>query len=352
MKKNTVTRLLIVLPILIFTFNFGQKTEFNVPKNIAELRNTIFDFKNDFTRYDVAADAAAGDTEFTTNVDLYDLTFDSNKKNPYLNLALKKGAKPKQFIQKAIWNISMKKVSAKSTKVSVVLEEIIPDSWSEKEIDVNLTKSTGELEKELKEFLLNAKSKELSEGLIAVDDSSIDAETVAMMNTQADAQIAAVEAKQSQKKMTSKYLQNLFAKKQFINFPTSADQFTKLLKTDPTELDCETCKNGKYSNWDFENFNMIYAEMTSGEEYYAIQYYGQDSVSGLPYGLVFNDSSPSECKDKFARYNAQLYQTSINVTESSADALTVVTFKMNTSFVRLEFGNQYLTRIVISNKEL
>lgn len=350
MKKIFNYKLFLTLFILISTLNFGQKTEFTVPKNIEELQNTIFDFKNDFTR-DEAKAAAAGDNEFSTTVDLYDLKFDANEKNPYLNLALKNGAKPKQFIQKAIWNVSMKKVSAKSTKISVFLEEINPDSWSKKEVDVKLTKSTGKLEKEVKEFLLNAKSKELSEGL-AVDDSSIDAETVAMMNAQADEQIAAVEAKQSQKKMTSKYLQNLFAKKQLISLPTSAEQFTKLLKTDPSEMECETCKNGKYSNWDFENFNMIYANMTSGEEYYAIQYYGEDAVSGLPYGLVFNDSSPSECKDKFARYKAQLYQTTAGVDENTSKALTVVTFKMNTSFVRLEFGNEYLTRIVISNKEL
>lgn len=351
MKKIFNYKMFLTLFILISTLNFGQKTEFTVPKNIEELQNTIFDFKNDFTR-DEAKAAAAGDNEFSTTVDLYDLKFDANEKNPYLNLAVKSGAKPKQFIQKAIWNVSMKKASAKSTKISVFLEEINPDSWSKKEVDVKLTKSTGKLEKEIKEFLLNAKSKELSEGLVAVDDSSIDAETVAMMNAQADEQIAAVEAKQSQKKMTSKYLQNIFAKKQFISLPTSTDQLTKLLKTDPSEMECETCKNGKYSNWDFENFNMIYANMTSGEEYYAIQYYGEDAVSGLPYGLVFNDSSPSECKDKFARYKAQLYQTTVGVDENTSKALTVVTFKMNTSFVRLEFGNEYLTRIVISNKEM
>lgn len=351
MKKIFNDKLFLTLFILIFGLNFGQKVEFTVPKNIEELQNIIFDFKNDFTKDEPKA-AAAGDQEFSTTVDLYDLKFDANEKNPYLNLALKKGAKPKQFIQKAIWNVSMKKLSAKSTKVTVFLEEINPDSWSKKEVDVKLTKSTGKLEKEVKEFLLNAKTKNLSEGLVAVDDSSIDAETEAMMTAQADAQIAEIEAKQSQNKMGSKYLQNLFTKKQFINLPISADQITKLLKTDPTELECESCRNGKYLNWDFDNFNMIYANMTSGEEYYAIQYYGNDAVSGLPYDLVFNDSSPLECKNKFARYKAQLYQTTVGVDENISKALTVVTFKMDSKFVQLEFGNDYLSRIVISNKEL
>jgi len=351
MKKIFNYKLFLTLFILISTLNFGQKTEFTVPKNIEELQNILFDFKNDFTRDETKA-AAAGDNEFSTTIDLYDLKFDANEKNPYLNLAVKNGAKPKQFIQKAIWNVSMKKVSAKNTKINIFLEEISPDSWSKKEVDVKLTKSTGKLEKEIKEFLLNSKTRAPSKGLEAVEDSTIDTETEATMTAQSDEHIAAIEAKTAQKKLTSKYLQNLFAKKQFINLPTSADQLTKLLKTDLSELECETCKNGKYSNWDFENFNMIYANMTSGEEYYAIQYYGEDAVSGLPYGLVFNDSSPSECKDKFARYKAQLYQTTVGVDENTSKALTVVTFKMNTSFVRLEFGNEYLTRIVISNKEL
>lgn len=347
MKKIIFDKLFLTLFILVFALNFGQKTEFTVPKDIETLQNTIFDFANDFTKDEPKA-AAAGDNEFSTTVDLYDLKFDSNEKNPYLDLALKKGAKPKQFIQKAIWNVSMKKLSAKSTKVTVFLEEINPDNWSKKEVDVKLTKSTGKLEKEVKEFLLNSKiNKASNESASISSESEIEVTTAA----QTANETASFEAKQSQKKIASKYLQNLFAKKQFISLPTNADQITKLLKTDPSEMDCETCKNGKYSNWDFENFNMIYANMTSGEEYYAIQYYGEDAVSGLPYGLIFNDSSPSECKDKFARYKAQLYQTTVGVDENTSKALTVVTFKMNTSFVRLEFGNEYLSRIVISNKE-
>jgi hypothetical protein len=63
----------------------------------------------------------------------------------------------------------------------------------------------------------------------------------------------------------------------------------------------------------------------------------RQKVSGLPYGLVFNESTASECKTKFARYNAQLYQTTVEANANTSSALTVVTFKMNNSFVRLEF---------------
>ncbi|MCJ8154059.1 hypothetical protein MKJ01_09840 [Chryseobacterium sp. SSA4.19] len=347
MKVTLNHKFLILFFVSYFSLYFGQKVEFTVPKSIETLEDTIFDFKNDFTKDETEA-VAAGDNEFSTTVDLYDLKYDTDNKNPYLNVALKKGAKAKQFIQKATWNVAMKKVSAKSTKVSVFLQEVTPDSWSKKDVDLKLTKSTGKVENEIKEFLLKSKAKKPSK---ETANDGIDPNSEAQTTVLAEAQVAEFEAKTAPKKVTSKYLQNLFSKKQLIGLPTSADYITKLLKTDPSQLDCESCKNGKYYNWDFGDFNMIYANMTDGDEYYAIQYYGEDAVSGLPYGLVFNDSSPSECKDKFARYNAQLYQTTVNVDENSSKALTVVTFRMNSSFIRLEFGNDYLTRLVVSNKE-
>jgi len=346
MKIKLNHKLSILVLMLSFSLYFGQKLEFNVPKDIETLQNSIFYFQNDFTK-DEAKAAAASDSDFSTTVDLYNLKYDSDTKNPYLDLALKAGAKPKQFIQQAIWTVNMKKVSSKSTKVTVYLDKILPDSWSKKEVDTKLTKSTGKLEKEIKEFLLNNKPAVHSNDLAAVDASVADEETEA----QATAQVAAFEAKSAQKKTVSKKLQNLFGKKQFVALPAASGTFTKLLQTDPSELECKDCKGGTYSNWDFEDFNMIYANMNDEREYYAIQYYGDEMVSGLPYGLIFNNSSPSECKQKFARYNAQLYQTTVDTDENSARALTLVTFKMNSSFVRLEFANEYLTRLVISNKE-
>ncbi|GEN72212.1 hypothetical protein [Chryseobacterium lathyri] len=331
--------------ILSFSLYFGQKVEFNVPQDIETLQNSIFYFQNDFTK-DEAKAAAASDRDFSTTVDLYNLKYDADTKNPYLDLALKSGSKPKQFIQQAVWNVNLKKISAKSTKVTVFLEKVIPDSWSKKEVDTKLTKSTGKVEKEIKEFLLTYKRKEPSNDYDASLTDSVAATTYTTAVTTTDM----IEENPKQKKV-SKKLQTLFGKKQFIALPATSDTFTKLLHVSPSELECKDCKGGKYSNWDFDDFNMIYANMSTGLEYYAIQYYGEDMVSGLPHGLVFNDSSPSECKQKFSRYNAKLYQTVGDTNENSEKALTVVTFKMNSSFVRLEFGNEYLTRVVISNKE-
>lgn len=347
MKIKLNHKFSILVFMLSFSLYFGQKVEFNIPKDIETLQNSIFYFHNDFTK-DEAKAAAASDSDFSTTVDLYNLKYDAGSKNPYLDLALKSGSKPRQFIQQAVWNVSMKKISGKSTKVTVFLEKVIPDSWSKKEVDTKLSKSTGKLEKEIKEFLLKYKPEESSNDVAETDSVYV---ADASAQAYATSEPLPSEAVKPQKKTASKKLQNLFSKKQFIALPAASDTFTKLLQVKPTQLECKDCKNEKYFNWDFDDFNMIYAHMNEGQEYYAIQYYGEDMVSGLPYGLVFNGSSPSECKQKFARYNAQLYQTTVDIDENSAKALTVVTFKMNSSFVRLEFGNEYLTRLVISNKE-
>jgi hypothetical protein len=346
MKIKLNHKLLTLLFMAWFGLYFGQKVEFTVPKSIETLQNSIFYFSNDFTK-DEAKAAAASDDNFSTTVDLYNLKYDTDYKNPYLKLALKNGAKPKQFIQQAVWNVTMKKVSGKSTKVSVFLETVTPDRWSKKDIDIKQTQSTGKVEQEIKEFLLNYNEPKVSEALEAAADAADVAATEAM----ATAQVADFEARNSIEKVASKKLQTLFGKKQFISLPSTSGTFTKLLQIQPSELECGDCKNGKYSSWDFDDFNMIYTQMTTGLEYYALQYYGSQKVSGLPYGLVFNESSPTECKTKFERYNAQLYQTTVDTDENSSKALTVVTFKINTSFVRLEFGNEYLTRLVISDKE-
>ncbi|AZA84857.1 hypothetical protein C1637_18930 [Chryseobacterium lactis] len=346
MKIKLNHKILTLLFIVCFSLYFGQKTEFTIPKSIETLQNAVFYFSNEFTK-DEAKAAAASDDNFSTTVDLYNLKYDAGYKNPYLKLALKNGAQSKQFIQQAVWNVTMKKISKKSTKVSIFLQTVTPDRWSKKDVDVKQTQSTGKVEQEIKEFLLNYKEPKVSEALAA----AIGATDAAAAEAMATAQVTDFETRNSVEKVTSKKLQSLFSKKEFISLPTISEKFTKLLQIQSSEQECEDCKKGKYSSWDFDDFNMIYTQMNDGKEYYALQYYGDQKVSGLPYGLVFNDSSPTECKTKFARYNAQLYQTTVDTDESSSKALTVVTFKISTSFVRLEFGNGYLTRLVISNKE-
>lgn len=335
--------------ILCFCLSFGQRVEFTVPKNIETLENIIFKFENKFTKDEPKA-AAAGGESFSTTVDLYNLKYEAGNSNPYLELALKKGAKPKQFIEQANWNVTFNKISKKNTKVTIFLETVIPDRWSKKDVDTKLTRSTGKLEKEILDFLLHHKESKKSADSEAM--SAIDAAAIATAEAQAEAAMTGIQTGNSIQKTTSKKLQNLFSKKQFIALPTSSDAITKFLQIQPREVECGDCKNGKYSSWDIDEvFNLIYARMNDGQEYYALQYYDDKKVAGLPYGLVFNESSPTECKAKFARYNAQLYQTTVDTDANSSSALTVVTFKMNTSFVRLEFGNEYLSRIVVSNKE-
>lgn len=352
MKFKLNDKVLTLIGLLCFSLSFAQKVEFTVPKSIDVLENIIFDFQNDFTK-PIALDAAATSDDFSTTVDLFDLKYDGKTKNPYLNLALHKGAKSRQFIQRASWMVTFKKISKKNTKVSIDLESIVPDRLSKKDVDVKLTQSTGKVENEIKEFLLHYKKPKSSSAHATADAAAEPtAEQIAVAEAQAVAQMEELENRRLIQKSTSKKLQALFSKKQFITLPTTADTFTGLLQISPTEPECKDCKGGKYSSWDIDEvFNLIYAKMNGGEEYYALQYYGDQKVSGLPYGLVFNESTASECQSKFARYNAQLYQTAVEVDANTSSALTVVTFKMNKSFIRLEFGNQYLTRLLVSNKE-
>ncbi|WP_419494112.1 hypothetical protein [Chryseobacterium bernardetii] len=351
MKLNLSHKLFTAISSLCFSLSFAQKVEFTVPKSIDVLENIIFDFKNNFTK-DIAVDAAAMEDNFSTTVDLFNLKYDTGNKNPYLNLALNKGAKSKQFIERASWMVTFKKISKKSTKVTIDIESIVPDRLSRKDVDLKLTQSTGKVENEIKEFLLTYNKQKSSEWATADDSAEPSEAQIAVAEAQAAAQMEEFDNRKLIHQTTSKKLQSLFSKKQFITLPTTADTFTNLLQIQPSELECENCKSGKYASWDIEEvFNLIYARMNDGEEYYALQYYGDKKVSGLPYGLVFNESTASECKTKFARYNAQLYQTTVEADANTSSTLTVVTFKMNNSFVRLEFGNQYLTRLLVSNKE-
>ena len=335
-----------------FPLIYGQKTEFVVPQKMEVLENKISDFENPFikSRGAQAASASVDGSEFSTNIELENMEF-NGKSNPYLILGLNKGAKAKQFIQRASWMITLKKQSKNSTKVSLELTDIIADRWSKKEVDTKTTKSTGKLEAEVKTFLLDKSIKPSENSDYSGYDGNADTASASVDEADIEAIIAAGDVQRNKKTTVSKKLQNLFGK-QFIALPTGASFFTKSLKTTATEKDCADCDNGKYSNWDFEDFNLIYAKMNSGEEFYALQYYGDVKVKGLPYDLVFNDSSPEECKIKFARYKAQLYQTTVNIDDNTANALTVVDFKHNNLYVRLEFGNEYLTRIKVSNKQI
>ncbi|RXM67072.1 hypothetical protein [Chryseobacterium sp. CH1] len=115
MKTSLNLKLFTAISTLCFSLSFAQKVEFTVPKSIDVLENIIFDFKNDFTK-DSAVDAAAMEDNFSTTVDLFNLKYDGGNKNPYLNLALNKGAKAKQFIERASWLVTFKKITKKVQK--------------------------------------------------------------------------------------------------------------------------------------------------------------------------------------------------------------------------------------------
>lgn len=343
---------LLILLLFCISFSYAQKSEFVVSRNIETLLSKLMYFENIYTGSPGIFDAVSSkdDKEYSTEIDLKNMEFE-DKANTYLTLGLNKGAIAKQFIQRATWTVTLKEQTKNSTKVSVELTKITPDQWSKKEVNTKATKSTGKLEAEVKSFLMD-ESTNIAENVEEYNsDETSDSAVSAVKDAAFNSMIAAGDAQRNKKTVISKNLQKLFGK-DFISIPVQTSVFTNALNVKPTEMECAACENGLYYNWDFDDFNLIHAKTMDGNEYYALKYFGDNKVKGLPYVLVFSDSSPEECKVKFARFNSQLYQTTINIDQNSDRALTVVDFKKDKNFVRLEFGNEYLTRIIVSNKEI
>ena len=135
-------------------------------------------------------------------------------------------------------------------------------------------------------------------------------------------------------------------KNDFIKLPTNKEYFTKIIGKEPSEAFCETCKDQKYLSWDFDDFNLIYGFMKDNKPFYAIQYYGEDAVSGLPFNIVFNETSMTECTTVFARYNAQWYQT-FGDEESDNSTKFNVEFKKGNDNIQFEFKNKSLIRLLV-----
>ena len=323
----------------------GQKKEFVIRQNQDLVFNKISEFKNNYTENDIQSGFSSPDGEMSTFIVLKNLREPSS----YLTLKLNKNAKAKPFVKEASWKATTKSVNSSTTKVSIELESIQPDDFSKKDIDIRQTRSNGKLEKELEAYLKDTSVEASPAETIGSNDQASNEDAEKMVADTAE--YLAFGKTANRKKSVSGMLKTLFGKG-LISLPATEKKFSQLLKKSPEILSCDDCMNSEYYSWNFEDyFNMIYVKMNDNEEYYSLQYYGEDEVSGLPHGLIFNNSSPTECRDKFVRYNAQLYQTAVNVDENTSKALTLVTFKMNTSYIRLEFGNEYLTKIIVSNKE-
>lgn len=151
-------------------------------------------------------------------------------------------------------------------------------------------------------------------------------------------------------KFNAEKLKSLFREK-FSVFPSN-DEITSALGVYPESLSCENCSNGNFYSWNLDQFNLINVSMTDGLQYYSLEYFGKDKIQGLPEGLIFNETTAEEAKYKFTNSNAQIYQESVTVNQSMSRAITVVTFEKESKFIKLNFGNEFLTKIIVSNKEI
>lgn len=91
--------------------------------------------------------------------------------------------------------------------------------------------------------------------------------------------------------------------------------------------------------------------MNDGSESITINNFSNSIVTGLPLGLLFNQSTAEECFYKFKKHKAVRYQESYEVNDIESSAFTVVEFSIDTVFYKLSFVNDdLLTGIVISTK--
>lgn len=151
-------------------------------------------------------------------------------------------------------------------------------------------------------------------------------------------------------KIDAAKLKSLF-RENFLVFPSN-DEITNILGVSLESLSCENCSNGKLYSWNLDQFNLINVSMTDGLQYYSLEYFGKDKIKGLPDGLIFNETTAEEAKYKFTNSNAQIYQESVSVNQDISRAVTVITFEKENKFIKLNFGNEFLTKVLVSNKEI
>ncbi|WP_413531962.1 hypothetical protein [Empedobacter brevis] len=332
MKINQIFTILFIVLFSIYTK--AQETKFSINKPFKEVVSLVSNFNNDFTPTDRIGEAVASENEFKTTISLEKLKVD--KDSEYFSLAYKKPSEEMQFIKEAKWEVSINGNPNNSTEVKVKLSSIEPDIESKKIIDTKKSKSTGKLEEEIKTYLTNNNYtiNESTDSLVSDYSEEFDISDIPDQ----------FEFKELEK-LESKILKKLF-KNDFIKLPANKEYFTKIIGTDPKELYCEACKDDKYWSWDFDDFNLIYGFMKDSKPFYAIQYYGEDAVSGLPFNVVFNETSMTECKNIFARYNAQWYQN-VGDEESDNTAKFNVEFKKGNDNIQFEFINQSLKRLLV-----
>ena len=99
----------------------------------------------------------------------------------------------------------------------------------------------------------------------------------------------------------------------------------------------EACEGSFYDIWDTKvGVNVILVTLLNKTQYVSIAYREANQVSGLPLGLIFNESTFAECKNNFKKYNAKWSQV---VGDEQDNGIThfQLSFAVGKLFIDLDF---------------
>nr|WP_199158963.1 hypothetical protein [Pedobacter sp. ASV2] len=327
-----IKHLILGLLLLKASLSFAQEKEFTVSKNFNTTIDLVSKFQSQLANQEF--DAVKSDNMFATDIAINKEQYGLTQKDNFLLIKYK--SKPTKATVSSTWNITLKKISANKTAVKVRLAKIDADKISKSQIDATKTTSSGKLEKMLKNFIeRNTDKEEYIIGTTSTEEA-VDVAEAAAINQSTNADLG-----------------KLLDKNKMIPLPVTVDYFTKKLGFEPRTAENELCEKGIYYIWDLENeVNLIYSRLKDKNQYASIAYFGDEKISGLPLGLIFNESTFDQCKSKFAKYKPTWHQETTEVSATESKAFLILEFKVNQYYVQLGFyNNKYVTSVQVSTKK-
>jgi len=150
MKKLQLLLLLLFTGISLAN---AQEKSFIVNKSFEKTISLVSDFQSSLMKDEGGFDASMGDNSFKTDLIIRKEKYSAGTGNNYL--IVKNQSNKADVILSSTWDVTIEKLEANKSKVSLSLLKI--DSEGKSHIDVNKTVSSGKLEKQLKGYITSKK---------------------------------------------------------------------------------------------------------------------------------------------------------------------------------------------------
>lgn len=337
MKK----KYLIIICLLTCVSLFAQNSNvFKIDKNDDLIMEMVYAFPHEL-KNDGITDGYKGDNIQGSSYELINPRQGDRSLDKY---AVLKSAKADAFVVQTNWNIEVVRLNEKNSEIKVTIESALDNRNNQ--VAGTKVKSTGEFEKELRQFL-ESDYQVVQEVYETTADSTAIMTDYADYTSTADSEFSFEEPE----KKTSANLKKIIPNGKTIPFPLNASYFTKKINSQPTIHEFETAVDGKYYSWNLdESIGLLYVKMKNGLEYYSFYTLDQSVITGLPFNLEMNYSSLEWCLHEFKGYLPQWTQ----VVEENDDTYLQVEFSTKDQFIHLEFfaDSKNLKTVLIANKPL